>query len=505
MKIHGQTKIKFTNGPNSTVHNIIGNRDDIYKRLQVGVEDVSLKVTSQSVVASFTLKLPNVTIGNMSDYETELKKIFDLRNTWSIELDYEQVVEFKNMKAFEINLDYSSSIKGVEISITLLGSLMSGLNYIRMGNICGELNLENNTLEEIVKNILNVSRNRVQAMSEGDYDEIKVENDEKNEIRTSGPWAPSPGPGITLLKPNRLTDFDRNILDPDARSLQYFDHSSIPTFSDIDVVLSIEGSAPNNNKTEVEQYEAQYSRIWRNPLPADMIKEFRNSKPEDTTTVFAFLKEFLMSQGLLLIQIPHVKNTSQVNTFMIIPITAVPTGSFEEKLFRNGHLITDVNKNNFELDLLSTDNVVLSINASTQKGKESIQSITQAKNQALDTTVGEAEATTMFNLLESTTKSIDIEIYGMPALNYYTTIELQLIGDMFSGTYKVIEFEHKISGQKFTTNMSTVRISDKEGRSSVDVAKKTNPDNTVPFGPPEFHGEVPKLGTDVFKNPRRYM
>jgi len=70
---------------------------------------------------------------------------------------------------------------------------------------------------------------------------------------------------------------------------------------------------------------------------------------------------------------------------------------------------------------------------------------------------------------------------GKPGLNYYDTYEIKFIGKMFSGIYKVISFEHTISGNKFTTSFDAVRVattSTDGGISSLDAKPTVNRDNS---------------------------
>jgi len=468
---------------------LIGNQSQVYKDMEVGISNLSIKVASQSIIASFKLTIPNIIIGNNSKiYEANVKRLFDLRNNWEINIDGH--VRFKNMRTFESTLEYSVSSKGVEIDFTLHGALYSALNHIRIGNLTFKTPEpdEKITLEWAVTELMRASKERIRFYVENSNAAIDAKAVTPRLLSDEEIYEQINSPNIrtkdsqeykdmmaTPKSQRRVTEDYRPIRD-DENPLLNFKESAIPDLADMDVIVI----AKNESSAKTE-----YSAVWETEL--DQTGEIRNitneGEREAKTSAAALLEAILRDEGLQLIQLPYIEMGGPSN-ILIIPLTAIAGGAYKEFTRQGaGQTATFTLRSQKipRIDLLSTNNGVLSVGASTTKGRESQASVMQSYNIAFqnnDETDGKETEKSIYNILEQTAKTITIDSIGLPRLNYYASYSIEFIGSMFTGTYKVIDFEHKIDGNKFTTSFEAVRIDPSVGKSSSEAKAEYKKDNS---------------------------
>lgn len=125
-------------------------------------------------------------------------------------------------------------------------------------------------------------------------------------------------------------------------------------------------------------------------------------------------------------------------------------------------------------DLHSNQNVVISVDASTQQGQTTFGTATAADAMAQTQNSfvpGMAMASfkgQMWAFLAQSSKELNLETIGLPEIKIGDNIYVNLAGALYSGKYKVIEMSHKIDGSGFFTNLRGIRTYNGLGGASTD-------------------------------------
>lgn len=136
-------------------------------------------------------------------------------------------------------------------------------------------------------------------------------------------------------------------------------------------------------------------------------------------------------------------------------------------------------------DLHSSENIVLSINASTEDGESTVQSFQAAQNISQNNIEGGNGnvdyMNSIFKIMSQQSKKISMETLGFQELNPGDNIYVKLGGGLFSGRYKVLEMEHKIN-QSFTTSITAFRTVEGITNGQKPQITDNDPPNQVKFG-----------------------
>jgi len=319
-------------------YEIIGPKQhEDYRELNIGVDDISVKIESQSIIATFKIKIPNVVIANNSKiYNDRVQRLFDLRNTWKLTLDYYQkAVYFTNMRVFESTIEYETGIKGVEIHVTLHGAVYSALNYIRLNTLEFDKFKGTETLADIVEIILQKSKERIikhQNLIDTTSDiDIAIDHRKREILHLTNDDSDENEQEIKKLQ---IEVLELKTLKKDEDALENFQIESIPTFDQMKIIIISEdieyaahrvGNGPWKDP-RVSSAELSYESTWLKPLKyTGEIKKLTNKDAGDRTTVFAFLEILLREEGFQIIQLPTFGNI-KYSPIMIVPLGAISGG-----------------------------------------------------------------------------------------------------------------------------------------------------------------------------------
>ena len=475
------SKISYINNNLQDPVFIIGDKTPTkFENFGGGVGDLTAKVTSLNIICTFKLQLPAQTLNKKEIVDSTIKELFNMGNTWKIEMGRgKDKVFFKNLRLFECDIDYSPNIRGIEINITLHGSLYSILNNVKLASLgIKEADLKSNietqnpefTLTELLTVVLQKTKKYIEK-------KIRLGNIPTNDI---GTYTVPENMNISVdglgVSDSNITTTG-NIIIPKTKQyikeedpLSLIDIDSMTLFNDLKIIII----------SENDNHKKAYEEIWEIPIKrTKAINKCFNAKQDDRTSVHKYLTEILRLQLYQLINVPQISTEKNNIELLLIPIGALAGGNLNEFVYKGGHYVGQQgisNKKSSNFNLLSTQNSVLSVRASALRGSDSIQSIMTSEAMANVRDEVKTE-TSLYNILEATSKSITVEILGAPRITYYDTVPIEFISEVFTGKYKVIEFEHKIDGNKFITSFEAVRIEKELARSSL-KAKEIADDNS---------------------------
>jgi len=451
-----------------------------------GIKDFTVKVEGQNIIVSTVFVVPFQTL-NLSqdpDLNNEIENLFNLNNTWGAQLGRGEKNDFcwiPNLRVGESQIEYSTSIRGIEISLTLHGALFSLLNYIKLSNLkkydiqygrnsFSEDNLIDPslgfiTLRNVVTAILN-SCKRYIALSSAERLAINdptfvpppiIETPDLPFFQNEN--VPLP-PGVELPPAPPINS--ENLPADQLEKLRVYEEEDailgatpdlIPSFSDLRKIIVA--------KTPEEGLEV-YNKSWNGKLikTNNLKKLYEELSANDRTSVQAYLSALLNEKALQMVPAPQISVKRSGLSILVIPIGAIQGAGFSEfEVKEDGQISDKYNSSDYSdeyFNLQKVGNVVLSVQASTNKGEQTLASISQAKRLAENDAAD--QELSIYNFLEKTSKEITVEMIGAPKLTYYDNVNIEFLSSVFTGNYKIISFTHKVNGNQFTTEFEAIRL-----------------------------------------------
>lgn len=453
----------------------------------LGLKSCKVKLLGDTISADVVIPIHQSQLEG-AGLET-IRSIFMLDSRWDLTFgwasDVNQRMTLSELQPIKINITYDQKIRGYQIKIKLVAVVERVLHNIQVRRLTtlrssmwlndGVISTKSMTLGTIVGGVLDACR--MLRYAEG------IETD------------------------------DGFVYAPDTVPFR-FNQDEIPSADEILVYVVDD---------EVNAFET-YDSLVTGQLPEtstvnDLIKE------DTVLSVEQYISNLLMERGFTLVYSPIVRDSIGRPRLMIMPVMATVGRNVKEYTFkglsktaaeaqitnpRDG--VTQQYTGSF--DLLSMNNLIKSIEVSTDAGEDTLASelAQQAVAQgAQEDTAMKKHRFSMYEYIRKLAKSIEMETIGLPKLELFSNIEIVFAGDLFSGTYKILEIEHSIDADEFETSVSMIQLGESDGTAPatrpIHEAQDTAENKGyVEQSMDQYHGTVGQFGTedDVKANPRRY-
>lgn len=475
----------FSTGDGKNVTFNASKKETIFFNEVLGLKSCKIKMLGDTISADVTIPIHQSMLEG-SSLET-VRSIFMLDSRWDLTFgwasDMNQRMTLSELQPVKINITYDQSIRGYQIKIKLVAVVERVLHNIQVRRLTtfrnnmwltdGAISTSSMTLGKMVGGVLDACRQLKYA--EG------IETD------------------------------DGFIYTPDTVPFK-FNPEEIPSADEVLVYVVDD---------EVNAFET-YESLITGQMPEtstvnDIIKE------DTVLSVEQYISNLLMERGFALVYSPVVRDSIGRPRLIIMPVMATVGRNVKEYTFkgltkaaldaqitnsRDG--ITQQYTGRF--DLLSMDNMIKSIEVSTDAGEDTLASelAQQAVAQgAQEDTAMKKHRFSMYEYIRKLAKSIEMTTIGLPKLELFSNLEIVFAGNLFSGTYKILEIEHSIDDDEFETSVSMIQLGESDGvipatrpiHEAQDTAENKNyvEKSVKQFQPPEFGTE-----RDVRVNARRY-
>jgi len=504
--------------------------DSSFGRTKImGLDDVTIKYGMGYITVDISFPIHQHMLQNVEidDKTSELYKLFALDSTWDIEFGWgggEAEFKIYGMKMINWGINYESDKRAFIAKFTLVPApklILSDIKFDMISHIfddiidATEMDIEGaghpRSLGGIISKVLETCRSLISTDETYTAYRQWLNSDPNSQPveLNSNPKILSPmrkyahidtwSTGGDIKRNTRRLTLSKRFFSATRDDIPYPSTMRLLTFG---------------NKTTTAKEKSKYFNS--NPIPnSDPIFAYaKNPDSSANLSVYAFIEELLRSWGYTLFPNFEALNKDGKIKWMIIQTEFNNIGKVEEKEWigintvekeeatvNGGKLVNTIinptEKNDDRIfDLHSNRNVVLSINATTDEGVSTIGSSyitdalvrggknsTEIKNNEDETNVEiEKERESIFALLAEQAKIVEMECLGLPELKIADNIIVNLGGVLYSGKYKVIEIEHKIS-ESFTTSIRAVQTIEGTGE---DVESPDDQDKKMGFiGPLE--------------------
>lgn len=231
--------------------------------------------------------------------------------------------------------------------------------------------------------------------------------------------------------------------------------------------------------------------MWADPpVSWNTLDKLADEDQTKTMSVYAFIVSLLDDHGFTLIQQPGIIDfKTGAMSWMIIPSTYSNVGDRVEEEYMGiidpGPMVNDRPANlisindkvintitgdrNGVFDLQSRNNVILSMQGSTSNGETNMLTATAAqlavkkRDDSIPTgSQMEVYRETMYQFVAFMSKKVTLETVGIPRLKPFDTMKLRMVGQLFTGAYKILEVSHRIGGG-FTTTVEMTQLVEDTG------------------------------------------
>lgn len=475
----------FSTGDGKHITFNAAKKETIHFNDVLGLKKCTIKMLGDTISADVVIPIHQSMLEGAS-LET-VRSIFMLDSRWDLTFgwasDMNQRMTLSELQPVKIDIVFDQTIRGYQIKIKLVAVIERVLHNIQVRRLTtfrsnmwltdGVISSKSMTLGSMIGGVLDACR--MLRFAEG------IETD------------------------------DGFVYAPDTVPFK-FNPEEIPSAEEVLVYVVDD---------EVNAFET-YESLITGQLPEtstvnDIIKE------DTVLSVEQYISNLLMERGFTLVYSPVVRDSIGRPRLIIMPVMATVGKNVKEYTFkgltqsaldaqitnsRDG--ITQQYTGRF--DLLSMSNVIKSISVSTNAGEDTLASelAQQAVAQgAQEDTAMKKHRFSMYEYIRKLAKTIEMETIGLPKLELFSNIEIVFAGDLFSGTYKILEIEHTIDDDDFETSVSMIQLGESDGtvpatrpiHEAQDTAenKEYVEKSLEQYQPPEFGTE-----RDIRANPRRY-
>jgi len=471
----------------------------------LGIENVSIKYGMGFITVdiSFPIHQSILEQADISDSNSIMHNLFTLTSTWNIDFGWGggELFKISGMKLMEFGFEYDSEKKSFITNLTLTPAPSLILKDIKLYMIAGdEMNEQwvrdvngeakswtnmwltdgggkngkyghTRSLGSVVSNILDRCALLLPEEHSNEIQQTEPEEVVGLGVKPKTKWAKATNGGLGLVKVP--------IISPGIYTSKIFNSSIQSDIPDPTRIRLVTFSGGKDAKYISAKNKSRFFNSAAIDEGNEILSMLTNKKFANTS-VYQFIEELLTSFGYTFF--PNFDAVNETGKIEWVIIQSEFNDVNEKELESRG--ITKVEKDviatgvgdflgsfvgstkNSIFDLHSNLNVVSSIKASTDQGESTIG--TERINEAhasgggsdtdkdTDLENNEKVRDEIFSHLASQAKTIELDCIGLQHIKVADNIEINLAGDLFSGTYKILEVTHSFT-DTFVTNFSAVQ------------------------------------------------
>lgn len=450
----------------------------------VGLENVTIKYNIGSIICDVTFPIHQDMMNKSELNEnSDVHKIFTLLNTWKIKFGWggQSPQILSGMKLSKWSLDYDAQKRVFMAKLSLVpanGYVLGDIKMLMLKDVIDRLKSEikptpysgkkpiNISLADVVTLVLNNARDVIN-------DHSKLKNVAPNVGFVSPVYDAASSDSREWIRDASRSNKKWNDLNDNgiyaSNVFLYATPEDIPDPDEIVLILFAE------NAFDLQKY---YKAFHEDGILDSNVLDKLTDESNKDLNAFQFLSMLLSDNGFTIMPRPGSRDSNGRIIWMILQTDFNNISmSIEESEFigigkSNSVSLKiiqtfgsrDGSQNKGIFDLHSNENIVLSVNASTDQG-----STTLASYYATENLIGGANnidggeniteyRNSIYKILANESKKLDLETIGFPQLNPLDNIIVNLGGELYSGRYKVMEITHNI-GSTFTSNIYATRSS----------------------------------------------
>lgn len=475
----------------------------------MGVNEANIKYGGSAISCDVSFPIYQSMIRDvaLNNSNNELNRLFNMNNQWTIEFGWSNKInhyKLSGMRIFEMSISYEADIKSFMANLKLIPKynyLLTDITLAMVGDEVGQIlqamKNKNDTTDDLMEwghplslgsVITRLLEGCKRILSGGQviFDTINTNTESSNAIPINQYTQFNTSPAentASFVQPQ-----NNESLDTKRMSGEWFNSfvshrylngvpDDIPNPSEIRLVLFSTSSIPDMH---IYAVAAEFNS---EPMPLQAtIQKLSESKNYDTN-ILQFITAMLQENGYGILATPHTVNRSGKLQWMILQTDINNIGvNVDEEEFEgvnlkdgpklisntdNKFVNTFCDPNNKEqsqlFDLHSARNDVISITVSTDAGTSTYATARAAEaiSEAENIVPGGENITrykdSMFSLVAKQSHEINVDVLGMPEMKIGDNFHVKLGGEIFSGKYKIIELEHKLS-DSFETSIRAIRL-----------------------------------------------